>query len=103
MGFVMPLEPPIAIQAYELKAQDSEFSQECRKKVLSLYQFGSFQIYSEVLTTSDKWGLVWRADVSKLEHNNKDTDKVICWRSGETISILLKIKPWRCQPEAQHS
>lgn len=97
VGFLLPLEPPIAIQAYELKAQDSDFSDRCRKKVLSLYKFGTFQIHSETLTSSDKWGLVWRAKISKAEtrkagHNNDEISRVACWRSGEIINLLLKIQ-----------
>lgn len=76
--------PPIVPNEDEVVlAADPSFETECMAAISDAareWRFGS-----SLLTTSDKWGLVWRADFTAppVSASADFINRVTCWRSAE--------------------
>lgn len=76
----------------ESPLKDQEFSGNCRAALRNLFARSEWSLGKQVVTQSDEWGLVWRADFVYGRDLSPLVNRAICWRpDGGDIAIVLAI------------
>jgi hypothetical protein len=85
MASPMGPPPPAAIEADEVPADDPALDERCRE-IVGI----NVSLSNIVVTRSEKWGHIWRADVRNgLTFTNEGMSRSVCWRktSGEQPAV----------------
>lgn len=83
--------PPLAPDD-ESPLMDQEFSADCRATLRNLFARSEWSLGTQLVTRSDEWGLVWRADFIYGRDLRPLVNRAICWQpDGDGIAIVLAI------------
>lgn len=91
--------PPLSPTGEQLAPNDIEFVMKCLSQLNALSKMGKIEPGPHLLTTSKRWGLVFRADFTINGDKLPDAvDRLICWREdsgkfGMTFAMGQNIAP----------
>ena len=73
--------PPMVPQDETPVADDAAFLSDCR---VQLGDTSGWTMGNTLLTNTDQWGLIWRADFTDHETTPGNLSRVVCWHESET-------------------
>lgn len=87
------LFPAVPFENETIVRNDSSFVDACKAKVADAAEKFGWRFETSVLTRSEKWGLVWRADfrIKNQSAERKLINRVICWREPGATEIRLAV------------
>jgi hypothetical protein len=66
----------------ETAARDDLFAQACRDAFAHVESDLGWKIGNSLVTRSDRWGFIWRADLDVRAGPPSLVNRIICWGSG---------------------
>ena len=87
------LFPTVPSESETVVQNDPSFTDACKAKVADAAEKFGCRFENSILTRSEKWGLVWRADF-KIKNQSSETgliNRVICWREPGATEIRLAV------------
>lgn len=76
--------PPTDPATEEVTVDDESFVEECDTVVGEFLPRDSARLGAGLLTKTERWGLVWRADFTRLDSDLSPLiNRIVCWRTDD--------------------
>jgi hypothetical protein len=84
--------PPVAPANERTVPADLSFVNVCIANSADIAAKGGWELGTQLLTQSDDWGTIWRADF-KIPGSDLSplVNRIICWKKGDKVNVMFAI------------